>query len=168
MAQSKPKTAAPPSRDPRRFIYVAIDVVFTIGYLIVLAKVLHNRHGYARAVLYFLPVATMVMAIGTAYGKRIGWWMTVGAGAGLLLWTVGFIILLLRTSAYLSGVYGAFGKAAASGVVLAVAFVVEFVAILPAIQLKWAMTRHGRRAYGLAPLSRAPSAPLPSMRAARS
>ena len=70
----------------------------------------------------------------------------------MLLWTVAFIILLLVTASYLSGVYGAFGKAAASGAILSTAFVVQFAATLPALQLKWAMTRGGRRAFGLTPL----------------
>jgi hypothetical protein len=61
------------------------------------------------------------------------------------------VILLLTTAAYLSGVYGAFGKAAASGATLAVFLVIEAVAFLPALQLKWALTRAGRRAFGLAP-----------------
>lgn len=165
-----PKPAPLPPRDPRRFIYVAIDVILTIGYLVVLAKVLHNRHGWARAILYFLPVASALMAIGTAYGRRLGWWLTIGGGGALLLWAVALMILLLKTSAFLSGVYGAFGKAAASGVVLAIFLVIEFVAIIPAIQLKWAMTRHGRRAYGLPPVwaAPAPESALPPMRAARS
>jgi hypothetical protein len=141
---------AVPARDPRRFIYVAIDTIVTIGYLVLLRDTLHNRHGWARVILYLLPVATAVMAIGTGIGRRRGWWLTVGAGVALLLWTVGFVAMLLTTAAYLSGVYGAFGKAAASGAVLAVAFVIEFVALLPALQVKWALTRAGRRAFGLA------------------
>ena len=142
-------------RDPRRFIYVAIDVALTIAYLIVLSNLLHNRHAWARAVLYILPLATAVMAVGTGIGRRLGWWLTLGAGAVMLIWSVGFIILLLTTASYLSGVYGAFGKAAASGMLLAVALIVEFVAFLPVLQLKWSLTRAGRRAFGLAPVTRA-------------
>ncbi len=150
---------APLPLDPRRWIYVAIDVAMTIGYLIILDNLLHNRHWWARVLLYLLPVATAVMAIGTGVGRRVGWWMTIGAGATMLVWTVAFILLLLKTASYLSGVYGAFGKAAASGMLLAVALIVEFVAILPALQLKWSLTRAGRRAFGLAPA-------LPSMKVA--
>jgi hypothetical protein len=143
--------AAPPHRDPRRFIYVAIDLALTAGYLALLLTTLRNRHGWAQAVLYVLPVGTTLMAIGTTFGRRWGWWLTLAGGTTLLLWTVGFIILLLSTAAYLSGVYGAFGKAASSGAVLAVAFVIQAVAFLPALQLKWALTRAGRRAFGLTP-----------------
>jgi hypothetical protein len=107
--------AAPPHRDPRRFIYVAIDLALTAGYLALLLTTLRNRHGWAQAVLYVLPVGTTLMAIGTGFGRRWGWWLTLAGGTTLLLWTVGFIILLLSTAAYLSGVYGAFGKAAVVG-----------------------------------------------------
>jgi hypothetical protein len=137
-------------RDPRRFIYVGFDVALTVVYLVLLVTTLHNRHPEARLVLYLLPLATTVMAVGTGLGRRVGWWMTIAGGSVLLLWTVGFIILLLTTAAYLSGVYGAFGKAASSGAILAVFFVVQAVAFLPALQLKWTLTRAGRRAFGLA------------------
>ncbi|MBL8627137.1 MAG: hypothetical protein JNK64_37955 [Myxococcales bacterium] len=143
--------APAPRRDPRRFIYVGLDVAFTILYLVLLTTTLHNRHAGARMVLYLLPVASTAMAIGTGAGRRWGWWLTIAGGATLLAWTVGFVILLLTTAAYLSGVYGAFGKAAASGAILAVFLVIEAVAFLPALQLKWALTRAGRRAFGLAP-----------------
>jgi hypothetical protein len=35
--------------------------------------------------------------------------------------------------------------------------VVQFAATLPALQLKWALTRAGRRAFGLAPVWRTPA-----------
>ncbi|MBK9032765.1 MAG: hypothetical protein IPL61_16100 [Myxococcales bacterium] len=146
---------APARRDPRRFIYVGIDVALTILYLVLLADTLHNRHASARLVLYILPMATTMMAVGTAFGRAWGWWLTIAGGATLLVWTVGLVIVLLTTASYLSGVYGAFGKAAASGALLAVFLVIEAVAFLPTLQLKWALTRAGRRAYGLPVKARA-------------
>ncbi|MEZ4401886.1 MAG: hypothetical protein R3B06_17790 [Kofleriaceae bacterium] len=143
--------AAPPTRrDPRRFIYVGVDLVLTALYLYLLSTTVYNRHGWARLVMYLLPLGTTAMAIGTAAGRRWGWWLTLAGGTVLFVWTIGFIVLLLTTAAYLSGVYGAFGKAAASGATLAVAFIVQAVATVPALQLKWALTRPGRRAFGLA------------------
>lgn len=147
--------AAAPRRDPRRFIYVGIDVALTILYLVLLTGTLKNRHASAQAVMYILPLGTIAMAVGTGFGRRWGWWLTIAGGAALLVWTVGFILLLLATASYLSGVYGAFGKAASSGALLAVFFVIEAVAFLPALQLKWALTRGGRRAFGVAAGARA-------------
>lgn len=144
-------------QDPRRWLYVAFDLLFTIGYWWAFAELLHNRFGWARAVLYLLPVATTLMAIGTVAARRWGWWLVIGGATVMLVWTVAFIVLLLVTASYLSGVYGAFGKAASSGVLLSVAFVIQFAATLPALQLKWALTRAGRRAFGLPPLWGAPA-----------
>ena len=141
--------------DPRRFIYVGFDVVFTVIYLVLLATAVKNRHGWAQAVLYLLPLGTAAMAVGTSFGRRWGFWLTIAGGSLLLAWTVGFILLLLKTAAYLAGVYGAFGKAASSGALLAVALILQFVALLPALQLKWTLTKPGRRAFGLAPRVRA-------------
>jgi hypothetical protein len=157
---SKPAAAAAtrvaPSKDSRRWIYAGADLVFTIGYLWAFSELVQNRFGWARAILYLLPLCTVLMAAGTLLRGKIGWILTVAGGTGMLVWTVAFIILLLVTASYLSGVYGAFGKAAASGAVLSTAFVVQFGATLPALQLKWAMTRGGRRAVGLTPLWSAP------------
>lgn len=141
-----------PSRDPRRWIYIGADVVFTLGYLWAFSELLHNRFGWARGILYILPACTVIMAIGTAVRGKWGWLATVVGGTGMILWAIAFIIVLLVTASYLAGVYGAFGKAAASGAILSTAFVVQFAATLPALQMKWAMTRGGRRAFGLAPL----------------
>ncbi len=148
-AQVAPLTAR---QDPRRWIYVGADLVFTIGYLWAFSDLLNNRFGWARGILYILPICTLMMAIGTMVSRRLGWIAVVVGGTGMLLWTVAFIILLLVTASYLSGVYGAFGKAAASGVILSTAFVVQFAATLPALQLKWVMTRAGRRSFGLPPI----------------
>jgi hypothetical protein len=141
-----------PSRDPRRWIYAGTDLVFALGYLWAFSDLLNNRFGWARAFLYILPACTVLMAVGTLVRGKAGWIATVVGGTGMLLWTVGFINVLLMTASYLSGVYGAFGKAAASGAILSTAFVVQFAATLPALQLKWAMTRGGRRSFGLAPI----------------
>jgi len=45
-------------------------------------------------------------------------------------------------------VYGAFGKAAATFALVMVALLVELVALLPVVQVKYLMTRSGRRAFG--------------------
>jgi hypothetical protein len=160
-SSSKPAPASKPvarTKDPRKWIYSVADFVFTIGYLWAFSELLHNRFGWARSILYILPACTLLMGIGTLVSGKGGWIATVVGGVGMLLWTVAFIILLLVTASYLSGVYGAFGKAAASGAILSTAFVVQFGATLPALQLKWVMTRGGRRAFGLAPIWPRPAA----------
>ena len=151
-ASAGPIRALPWREDPRRFLYAGFDLLFTIGFVYAFTSLIHNRFGWAQGLLYILPSATVLMMVGTLVAGRAGWWMTVAGGAAMLVWTVGMIVLLLYTASYLSGVYGAFGKAAAMSTVLSTAFIVQFAATLPVLQLKWAMTRAGRRAFGLAPL----------------
>ena len=65
----------------------------------------------------------------------------------LLLTTIILIVRVLVSAAFLAGVYGAFGKAAATFALVAVALVIELVALLPIVQIKYLMSRAGRRAY---------------------
>jgi hypothetical protein len=58
-------------------------------------------------------------------------------------------VRILISAAFLAGVYGAFGKAASTFAVVSVALIVEVVALLPIVQIKFLMTRAGRRAYGM-------------------
>lgn len=137
-------------RDPRRWIYAGFDIVFAAGYLYAFEHLIPNRHGWATLVLELLPLATWLMAIGTLTARRWTRWLVIAGGAAMLVWTIAVFFVLLYTASYLAGVYGAFGKAASSGVLGAMALVVQFVALLPAFQLKWTMTRAGRRAFGTA------------------
>jgi hypothetical protein len=136
--------------DPRRWIYAGFDIVFAAGYLYAFEHLIPNRHGWATLVLEILPLATWLMALGTLAARGWSRWLVIAGGVVMLAWTVAIFFLLLYTASYLAGVYGAFGKASSSGILLAMALVVELVALLPALQLKWTMTRAGRRAFGIA------------------
>jgi hypothetical protein len=141
-------------RDLRPFIYLALDQIFVVIYVYVMAAVIPNRHASAFVHLWALPVLLQLMAIGLVLGllkgpKKIGWWMGVIGGSGLLLVTVLLIIRVLVSAAFLSGVYGAFGKAAAMSALIGIALIVELVALLPLFQVKWLMTRAGRRAHAM-------------------
>ena len=147
-------------RDLRPFIYAGLDVLFAIVYLFSVLELSPNRHPWAQALLLCLPLAAGVMAIGTLVGgivkdakiARIAWIAAVAGATLMLVVTVVLLALLLMSAAFLSGVYGAIGKGAASGVLAAAALIVEVCGILPAFQLKYLMTRGGRRAFGLTPL----------------
>ena len=73
--------------------------------------------------------------------------VAIAGGSLILLSTFLIIVRLLASAAFLAGVYGAFGQAAASGALVAVALVIEVVALLPIVQVKWLMSRAGRRVY---------------------
>jgi hypothetical protein len=142
--------------DLRPYIYLALNQIFVIVFAYVLAAVIPNRLASAAIHLWALPVLLQLMARGMATRlgpdkvRRIGWWLAVGAGSGLLLVTIALIVRVLVSAAFLSGVYGAFGKAAAMSALIGIALVVEVVALVPLFQVKYLMTRAGRRAYAIA------------------
>jgi hypothetical protein len=136
----------------RPTIYGALDQIFAIVYAYAVWKVIPNRLPGASLHLWTLPVLTQIMALATLSAwiprvRRYGWWVAVISGSLMLLVTVLLIIRVVVSAAFLAGTYGAFGKAAASTALLGVAIVVEVVALLPVFQVKYLMTRAGRRAY---------------------
>jgi len=139
----------PGTRDLRRWIYGGLDVVFAAVYAIAIWKVIPNRLPSAAAHLWTFPLATLGMACGTLLGTRRGWWIAVVGGSAVLLAMVLLIVRILISAAFLAGVYGAFGKAAATFALVMIALVIELVALLPIVQIKYLMTRAGRRAYGV-------------------
>jgi len=139
----------PPHPDVRRWIYGGLDVAFGVAYALVISEVIPNRLPSAAFHLWTLPACTVVMGAGTLIGGRYGWWTAIIAGSALLLSIIVLLVRILISAAFLAGVYGAFGKAAATFAMVAVALIVEVVGILPIIQIKFLMTRAGRRAYGM-------------------
>ncbi len=144
---TRPDTAV--RRDPRRMIYGVIALVFVVVYAVVMLSVIPNRLPSAMLHLATIPMFTLVMAIGTLLGGRFGWWLAVISGSVILLSTILLIARILVSAAFLAGVYGAFGKAASTFALVAVALIVEVVALLPICQVKFLMSRAGRRTYGV-------------------
>ncbi len=144
-------------RDLRPFIYFGLNQLFVAIYFYVLMYVIPNRLMSATVHLWALPVLMQLVAIGMAAifvrgadARRAGWWLAVGASSLLVLATILLIIRVLVSAAFLAGVYGAFGKAAAMSALIGVALVVEIVALLPLFQIKYLMTRAGKLAFARA------------------
>ena len=146
-------TSQPPfhrdTRDIRRWIYGGLDGAFAIVYAIAIWKVIPNRLPSAALHLWSFPLVTLAMAAGTLLGGPKGWWIAVIGGSAMLLSAFLLIVRILISAAFLAGVYGAFGKAAATFSLVMVALVIEVVALLPIVQVKYLMTRAGRQAYGV-------------------
>jgi hypothetical protein len=164
MARSKKKkpvespaadTEQPPRRklrDVRPWVYAGFDflIAFVWGYLQL--TLMPNRHGFASAVMWSLAI--LPVAIGVAMFVRNRWgWRVVAAAASimLLIWVV-LLIVILAAAAYLDGVYGSFGKAAAMGTLTMALVSFNVIALIPALQLKFLLTRSGRKHFGLEPL----------------
>lgn len=140
---------APPRPDARRWIYGGLDLAFAIAYAVAIWKLVPTRLPSAALHLWTLPLCALAMGAGALRGGRTGWWISIVAGSAMLLSIVLLIARILISAAFLAGVYGAFGKTAASFAFVAVALIVEIVALLPLVQIKFLMTRAGRRAHGL-------------------
>jgi hypothetical protein len=139
-------------RDIRPFVYLGLDVVFAAVYAVILVAVIPTRIASTAIQLWSLPLFTIVMALGTAsiFAPKLrarGRTLAIVGGSLVLASTILLIARVLVSAAFLAGVYGAFGKAAASFALVAVALTVELVALLPLVQVKYLLSRAGRRAY---------------------
>lgn len=141
----------PPRSDIRRWIYGGLDIAFAVAQAILIWKVIPNRLPSASFHLWTLPIATGLLGVGTLLGGPRGWKIAMLGGSAALLSTILLVARIIVSAAFLSGVYGAFGKAAAMTAMISVALLVELVALLPIVQVKYLMTRAGRRAYGVGP-----------------
>jgi hypothetical protein len=137
-----------PRADSRRWIYSGLDLAFGLMQLILIWKVVPNRLPSASFHLLTLPAMTLLMGVGMMLGGPRGWKIAVVAGSVALFSTVLLILRIVISAAFLSGVYGAFGKAAAMTAMMSVALLVELVALLPIVQVKYLLTRGGRRTFG--------------------
>lgn len=139
-------------RDIRPYIYLAIDQIFAIAYFYVVIAAIPNRLPTAKINLYAVPVLMQLVALGTATIflpalRKIGWWVVVVGHSLLLFVTIVLIARVVISAAFLSGTYGAFGKAASMTALMGVAIVVEVVGLVPLFQVNYMMRRAGRRAY---------------------
>ena len=146
--------AAAARRDPRPFIYLALDQIFALAYFYIVIAAIPNRLPTAKINLYAMPILMQLIALGAATIfvpslKKIGWWVVVVGHSLLIAATVILIIRVLISAAFLAGTYGAFGKAASMTALMGIAIVVEVVGLLPLFQVKYMRTRAGRRAYSV-------------------
>lgn len=143
----------PARRDRRPYIYAGFDFAFGAFYAFLLGQV-PTRHAVDGALLWSTVAAVVLAGAGMVVRNRWGWRVAVAGCGALLLVTVALLVLILVSASFLSGVYGSMGRGAALMAILAGALIVELCGILPALQLKFLMTRAGRRWFGQDPLWR--------------
>src|SRR5690606_11782446 len=140
-------------RDARASIYAGFDFLFAAIYAGLLLQV-PTRHAVHGALLWGTVGAVPLAGAGMLWPHRWGWRVAAAGCGAVLLVGAALLGLLLLSASFLSGVYGGMGKGAALIALLVGALVIELVGFLPALQLKFLMTRAGRRAFGLGPLWR--------------
>jgi hypothetical protein len=136
------------ARDPRRWIYGGLDLGFAAVYAVVIWWGIPSRAPAPTLHLACFPAAAAAMATGMFAGGPRGWWLAAIAASLSLAATIALIGRLLISAAFLAGVYGAFGEAAAAGALVIVALVIELVGLLPVVQLRYLRSAAGRRALG--------------------
>jgi hypothetical protein len=146
------------ARDPRVLVYAGFDFAMAALYAVVLFGVAPARHGWVQALSALLVGAAAAMGVAMLIRRAWSWWLGVASCAALLALAVLFLTLTVVSAAFLSGVYGSFGQAGALLALVSAAVMIELIALLPAFQLKFLMTRAGRRAFGR------PARPLASVR----
>jgi hypothetical protein len=139
-------------RDVRPYLYLALDQLFVVVYVVALLVVIPNRLPSAAIHLWLIPGSLQVMAVGMATvfwprARSVGRLVALVSGSIVLALTVLMIVRMLVSAAYLAGVYGAFGEGAMTFALVAVALTIELVALLPIVQVKYLMSRAGRQAY---------------------
>jgi hypothetical protein len=139
------------SAEIRPFIYAAVDLLMAALYAVLLFGVIPSRHGWVQVLSALLVAAPVAMGAAMIVRRSWSYWLGVAACAFLLVLAVLFLVLTLVSAAFLAGVYGAFGRAASMFALVAAALVIELIALLPMFQLKFLMTRAGRRWFGKGP-----------------
>lgn len=139
----------PVHRDPRRTIYCVLLLAFALLAALAVSIAMPNRLASGMLHTAMIPLFMALAGVGLVVGGRRGWWLSVSGASLVLLATILLIARILASAAYLAGVYGAFGKAAATFSIVMVALIVEFVALLPICHIRFLMSQRGRRAHGL-------------------
>ena len=144
-----PASSGSKKPDARRWIYGGLALGMAIIQGACVIAVIPNRLPSAALHLWTFPVLTFVMSAATLSGLRAGWWVTVIAGGALMLSVMLVIVRILVSAAFLAGVYGAFGKAAATFSFVSIALIAQVVCLIPIFHIKWMMSRKGKRAFGV-------------------
>jgi hypothetical protein len=141
-------------RDVRPWVYAGFDFLIAGVWAYLQVALMPNRHPWASAYMWSLAVLPAVLGAAMLVRNRWGWRIAAGAAALVLVLWIILLVLLLAAAAYLSGVYGSFGKAAAMGTLTIALISFNVIALVPALQLKFVLTRAGRRHFRQEPLWR--------------
>ena len=126
--------------------------MLAVLYGLALFWLIPNRHGWVVALSWLVVLSPVVMAMSMIARRSWSWWSAVAGCAVLLSLAVLFLVATVTSAAFLAGVYGSIGRAASAFALIGAALIIEFMGILPALQLKFLMTRAGRRCFGKEPL----------------
>lgn len=141
----------PSPPDVRPLVYGVLDVALFAVYAYVFAAVIPSSSAWVTGIQIAVPAAALAAAVGTLSRRPAGRRAAVIGCAALLGLAAVLLVCVAASGAFLAGVYGAYGRASVVLSVLVSALIVQFVALVPALQLKYLLTRAGRAAFATAP-----------------
>lgn len=124
-------------------LYGVLDVTFAALYLVFGLWIAPGRSHAFDAALITVSALLAAGGVGLLLGARWGRTLAIAASALLLVFAAVTVLLLVASSAYLRGVYGALGEGIALVSLLVAALVVEGFALLPIFQLRFLLRKSG-------------------------
>lgn len=158
LSRSKPLTQLPPeppvaapatTADRRRFIYAGVDLALAGLHALIIVAGAPTRHTSGQLLMWSIVLGFAAAALGALVGRPRGWWLAAVACGLLLVLQVALLVVMVASAAYLSGVFGAFGRGAAGMTLAAAALTIQVVGLPAALELKYLRTRAGRRAFAM-------------------
>lgn len=140
-------TSSALSRDPRVHIYAGFDLLMALLQATLITWIAPPFRAGPALFLWALVAVLLVTGAGMIAGRRWGWRVAVGGCGILLALELVLLILILSSAAFLAGAYGSFGRGGAGLAIVAALLSIQMIALLPALQLKFLLTRGGRRAF---------------------
>jgi hypothetical protein len=122
-------------------LYGALDLAFATFYLWFGFGFVPSRSTAFNVSLAAVSLALAAGGVGLLLRARWGRVVAIGASLALLLFAAVVVALLVASTAYLSGVYGAIGPGLAAVTLVIAALVVEVFALLPLFQLRFLLRR---------------------------
>lgn len=124
-------------------LYGALDLAFAALYAWVGFVLAPGRSLPFNVALGVICALLAVGGVGLVAHARWARPAAIAASVALLVFSALVIILLVASSAYLRGVYGALGQGMAVLTLVVAALVLEAFALLPLFQLRFLLGRHG-------------------------
>src|SRR6185503_20213563 len=122
-------------------LYGVLDVTFAALYLLFGLWLTPGRSLAFNSALVLVSGLLAAGGVGLLLGARWGRALAICASALLLLFAAVTVLLLVASSAYLRGVYGALGQGIALVSILVAALVIEGFALLPIFQLRFLLRK---------------------------
>lgn len=125
--------------------YGVLDIAFGIAYLYLGLEVAPSRSGSVKLLVWALFVGLVLSGAALIARRRWSGWVGLAVAGLLLTFTLFLISALALSASYLRGVYGGFGKGAATVCLLAAFLAVEVFGLLPVFQIRFLLRPEVRR-----------------------